>query len=370
MRLRHLLGLALLGLSAWLTLPTGALGQFRGKGNFPPGGGFPGGGFPGGGFQGGGFPGGGRMPGGGMMGGDLSGMFDRLARGRPYFLINDTSSLRGPLMQFAQERGITNGQITREQFTQFTEKMKTQMTQGGFGQVARQPFVSAPGGFTPGGFSPSGFSGVPGQFPGANPIDMMGQWAEGEFRRRDQNGDNQLNQDEMPDSLRQDLNRWDSNRDGLIDQGEYRGYMLSRFGQDNQQANPVTIILEEELDLRPTVYRAGKMPKEPRWLEELDTDKDGQVGLYEWRRGGKDLDDFRTYDPNDDGFITAEEALRVYAGKKANGSTSVASSDGRGERPSFMNREGGSKMSKEDWTKMREEWAKKKDGFGEFKKRN
>jgi Ca2+-binding EF-hand superfamily protein len=405
MRSRHLLGLAVLALCGWLT-PAEVVGQFRGKGTFQPGGGFPGGGFPGGGFSGGSFRGPGGPPG-GMMGGPPGGgmmsdpnrLFDMLARGRSFFLVTDTRSLREPLTQFAQERGITNGQITRELFTQFSERMRTQATTSGsfamrgpFGATSATPSPGgfSPGGFggfSPGGFSPGGFS--PGGFnPGGN-SDMMSQWAEGEFRRRDSNGDGRLNQDEMPDSLRQDLGRWDTNHDGLIDQSEHRGYLMARFGrgEDQQQGNAVTIILEEELDVRPTVYRAGKMPKEPRWLEELDTDRDGQVGLYEWRRGGKNLDDFRTYDHNDDGFITAEEALRIYNAQRANGGSSVASS-GNGERPSFMSRDGGgerssfgsgerpsfgSKMSREDFAKMREDWAKKKNGSGgsgDSKKRN
>ena len=49
----------------------------------------------------------------------------------------------------------------------------------------------------------------------------------------------------------------------------------------------------------------------PKWFKELDTDGDGQVALYEWRRAGKKLDEFSEYDLNDDGFITAEEVLQA-----------------------------------------------------------
>jgi Ca2+-binding EF-hand superfamily protein len=48
----------------------------------------------------------------------------------------------------------------------------------------------------------------------------------------------------------------------------------------------------------------------PPWFQELDTDGDGQISLFEWRKGGGDLNEFRRYDRNDDGFITAEEVLR------------------------------------------------------------
>jgi hypothetical protein len=350
MRKRYLLGLGCLAVAAWLTLPALVEGQFR-KGGFGggmPGGGMPGGGMPGGGFQGGGFRGpggapggfgrGGAMPGGGFMGGDPNRMFDMLARGRPYFLVNDTRSLREPLTKFAQERGISNGQITRELFTQFSQSQAATGARpafGGFGGAPQAPGGFNPGGFNPGGFAPGGFN--PGGFGPGGGFDPS-QWADGEFRRRDNNGDNVLNRDEMPDAIREDVGRYDTNRDGLIDQTEYRTYFSARMnrGGNEQDPNPVTIILEEEFDQRPTVYRAGKMPKEPRWLEELDTDRDGQVGLYEWRRGGKDIEDFATYDPNDDGFITAEEALRVYNAQRG---TATASS---GDRPSWMGgRDGG-----------------------------
>lgn len=337
MRIRILSRLmGVVGIGACLFLPTLVEGQFRGGGGFPGGGGgFPqGGGMPGGGFRGpgGGIPGGG-FPGGGMPGGaagmmsDPSKMFDFLAKGRPYFLVTETRSLREPLMQFAQQRGITNGQITRDLFIQFQDQMKSTVGGGA---------APAPGGFGPGGFGMIG----PGMGRG-NPLEAMGQFADAEFRRRDGNGDNFLNMDEMPDAVRQDLGRWDTNRDNLIDQSEYRGYFMARLGRggDEPQANPVTIILEEELDTRPNVFRAGKMPREPRWLQELDTDRDGQVALHEWRKGGKNIDDFSTYDHNDDGFITAEEALRVYANRgNGNGGGDYSA---MGERPSFMSREGG-----------------------------
>jgi len=62
---------------------------------------------------------------------------------------------------------------------------------------------------------------------------------------------------------------------------------------------------------RPVVYRAGKLPKDlPPWWAELDTDQDGQIGLYEWRLGGKALEEFAEMDLNGDGLLTAEEYLK------------------------------------------------------------
>ena len=55
----------------------------------------------------------------------------------------------------------------------------------------------------------------------------------------------------------------------------------------------------------------GTIPKGvPAWFAELDTNKDGQVSLYEWRKAGRKTDDFLKYDLDGDGFITASEILR------------------------------------------------------------
>ena len=47
----------------------------------------------------------------------------------------------------------------------------------------------------------------------------------------------------------------------------------------------------------------------PEWFTKLDTDRDGQIGLYEWKKSGLPLGEFKMMDRNDDGFITVEEML-------------------------------------------------------------
>jgi Ca2+-binding EF-hand superfamily protein len=42
----------------------------------------------------------------------------------------------------------------------------------------------------------------------------------------------------------------------------------------------------------------------PKWFEELDTDRDGQVSMREWVAKGRKLEEFKAYDRDGDGFIT------------------------------------------------------------------
>lgn len=86
---------------------------------------------------------------------------------------------------------------------------------------------------------------------------------------------------------------------------------------------------EEE---RPVAMRYGKLPKDlPSWFEDYDTDKDGQVGLYEWRKAGKPMADFTAMDLNGDGFVTADEYLRF--SRQENINTKIAAYEETGVKP-------------------------------------
>ena len=139
--------------------------------------------------------------------------------------------------------------------------------------------------------------------------------------------------------IKDSFTQYDMNRDGFVDVNEYRGYLMSRMngggmsgGMNNGMNNfqpgmtgpqgwgaaggmpggmPDRGRKTDDEDPKPVVYRYGNMPKEvPSWFEQQDTDKDGQIGLYEWRAAKKSLAEFEEYDLNGDGFVTAEEWLR------------------------------------------------------------
>jgi Ca2+-binding EF-hand superfamily protein len=181
----------------------------------------------------------------------------------------------------------------------------------------------------------------------APPSDRMARFGDEFFRRQDRNGDGLLNFDEMSDALKAERDKWDTNRDGFIDVTEYAGYFQGRMQQQMQENRepsgmgggylpppPLDDDPPRPEEPKPVVYRAGKLPKElPSWFAQLDTDADGQIGLYEWKNGSKPFDDFRGFDVNDDGFVTIAEVLRVN-NQNAKTSTAVASSGNGGGRSS------------------------------------
>lgn len=301
---------------AWGGFGKGSRGGFegmRGPGGFDPSGsgkssrgGFEGmrgfGGFdPSGKMSRGSFEGGSRGPGGFSR--DPSDMFDRFSNGRDTINLNDIDPMRrGFLERMTQGMGISNGVITRDQFVKQMDQLRSSFSGG------RGP-------------SPSGGP------PGMGGFGDTSAWSEARFRRYDVNGDGVLNYDEMPDSLKAEREKWDTDRNGLVDLNEYKSYatavmqqrmqegggfpwsggMGGLYGPDGGSDTPA------DDEKKPIVYRAGKLPKElPSWFEQFDGDKDGQIGLYEWKKiPGKNFDDFRRYDRNNDGFVTVGEVLRA-----------------------------------------------------------
>ena len=141
------------------------------------------------------------------------------------------------------------------------------------------------------------------------------------FRKLDQNGNGLLSPDEMTDSLRGQMARWDRNRDGAIDPAEYEAFFLSHHQTVAAavEAGDIPIRLPKgvqgpgdapKAEDRPFVAKHVNYPPGlPPWFAEYDTDGDGQVGLYEWRRKGRSIADFLLMDRNNDGYLTPAELL-------------------------------------------------------------
>jgi hypothetical protein len=79
--------------------------------------------------------------------------------------------------------------------------------------------------------------------------------------------------------------------------------------------NPADPALDEDQQdgKKVVVYRNDNLPPELDWFRQLDVDRDGQVGLYEWKASGRPISEFDKRDLNGDGFITPEEVLKYEA---------------------------------------------------------
>lgn len=272
---------------------------------------------------------------------DPNQFFDRLANGKDVWLRSDVTNpfMQGMFDRVVERLGITNGQITREQFATYSQQRAAERA-GGMAPPPSTPLGSTATPATTSSGSPTPGTGPA---PGGTSAEAWNRYVEERFRRHDVNGDGLLNFDEMPESLRAERDKWDTNRDGFIDLNEYKAYYQARTEQRMAQSGtaspfgqaipvdpsglPITTPVEEE-EQKPVVFRSGKLPKElPSWFKQLDTDNDGQIGLYEWKASGRSLEEFQRMDRNNDGFLTIEEVLRYTAQNKSNSNNQVASAN-------------------------------------------
>ncbi len=287
--------------------------------------------------------------GGGRGGFDPASMWDRMAQGQDSINLNDPRfSFMKRMMEKRGEPLPPNGVLTKQQFVAGAQQRMAQRgSEGNNG---------GPGRFTPPGGSPNvmTFQATPG--PDGKPVVTMqgppgmngspDAMAQNFFRMSDRNGDGKITQDEASRGLRDRFSQYDTNRDGAIDANEFRPYIQERMGNrgdrgpggsfdprngsqssqypnnnwgnwNNQGSNQNNIRDGRDRngkaaeDERPSVVRYGNLPKGlPSWWDELDSDQDGQVGLYEWRRHGRATAEFVELDLNADGYLTADEWLR------------------------------------------------------------
>jgi hypothetical protein len=170
--------------------------------------------------------------------------------------------------------------------------------------------------------------------PGTVPGDVQAERAAKTFRKFDRNGDGVLNSDEMPEFLRGQAAHWDRNGDGSIDSTEYMAYFQASLKWVSEKvasgeipiklpkpaaipdlpAEPTSKALLTETPAKaPPAPAAAAKADLPDWFAKLDADGDGQVGLYEWKKAGRPIPEFRAMDRNHDGFLEAKELLAYLA---------------------------------------------------------
>jgi hypothetical protein len=201
---------------------------------------------------------------------DPNQFFNQMSGGKDVWVRPDDSNQFGQAMfdRTAQRLGVTNGQISRQQFVESAQQRMAQRAAAQQNQPA-----GAPNGIT------LNISAAPGA-PGGNNWGG-GQWGGG---------------------------------GGQWGGGGWGGGQLGGGGWGGGGwGNPQDAVPNNAEPERPITYRGNNLPAELDWFQQLDTDHDGQVGLYEWKASGRPISEFEKRDLNGDGFITAEEIIKYEA---------------------------------------------------------
>lgn len=124
------------------------------------------------------------------------------------------------------------------------------------------------------------------------------------FRVLDRDGSGELEIAEWTERLRADARRADADGNRRVSAEEYRAYFDFRVGEAVEgQAKAA----DAQAKAAATAARKGGLPA---WFDQLDTDMDGQVGLYEWRTAGRTVAAFRVMDLDGDGLLPPDEYHR------------------------------------------------------------
>lgn len=124
------------------------------------------------------------------------------------------------------------------------------------------------------------------------------------FRVLDRDGSGSLEAAEWTERIRNDLKKADADGNRRISQEEYREH-FTRKVTESAEAMAAAVAKADSA--------AAKANKGPKWFETLDTDGDGQIGLYEWRAANRPVEEFMAMDLDGDGLLPPSEYQRYLA---------------------------------------------------------
>ncbi len=141
------------------------------------------------------------------------------------------------------------------------------------------------------------------------------------MKKQDRDGDGRISMEEADDKLKPNFEMMDLNRDRHVDYEEYKMYYYNRLTGNNGSGPGSSGDYgrvdyrgddnKKQEEVKDVAIRYGTLPKEaPSFFTDLDTDKDAQVALYEWRNSGSDIREFTAMDLNSDGLVTYDEYSR------------------------------------------------------------
>ncbi len=284
--------------------------------------------------------------------------FKDLAKGKDHIVINDMPEwLKYGLNKFAKDHNITNGKLTLAEYSQFHEKMQNlgKIPPAAGGETPAGPPVSKHEGTTVGGDKvhnadlKAGFEytiRLKAKEPGWDPYLYLYD-PKGILITENDDGDGFPNSKIVYTPTADGKYKLKCSSAGGNSSGKYE--LIIEGGPAPAAPKPVeqpkapeapkgppseskAEIDLEELEQRPNVYTGPKLPPGlPDWFAKLDTDRDGQIGLYEWVAAKKSIEEFKAMDRNGDGFLTPEEVLYFIASET--NPEAVASGSANSKKP-------------------------------------
>ncbi len=149
----------------------------------------------------------------------------------------------------------------------------------------------------------------------AEPVPDQNTDADQMFRILDKNADGDLDREEYTAALKEQRVLADADGNGRINKVEYRDYFNRKVVAKVETLTAKAAERDRDRDGKPAPKPVAGNGL-PDWFAKLDTDKDKQISLFEWRDAGRAPNLFREMDLDGDGLLTKDEYLRYVKQKE------------------------------------------------------